>query len=101
MKLESNIVLGVFADSEFEIYNTIVNPGDIIYTYTDGVTESTNTNNEMYGEERLYDCLNSIESDDVMTIAQDVKASVKEFADGALQSDDITMLIFKYNGISW
>ncbi len=98
LKLESNIVLGVFADSEFEIYNTIVNPGDIIYTYTDGVTESTNTNNEMYGEERLYDCLNSIESDDVMTIAQDVKASVKEFADGVLQSDDITMLIFKYNG---
>lgn len=100
MKLNSNIPLGIFGDSEFEIYDTIMNPGDIIYIYTDGITESTDVNNEMYGEKRLYDCLNNIEDTQTNVIAQKVKASVSEFSEGALQSDDITMLIFKYNGIT-
>lgn len=100
LQLNPNIVLGVFEDSEFEIYETVLNPGDIIYTYTDGVSESVNTNNEIYGEERLLSCLNNIEETDTNIIAQKVKASVLEYADKAEQSDDITMLIFKYNGIS-
>ena len=83
-----------------EIYETVLNPGDIIYTYTDGVSEAVNTNNEIYGEERLLSCLNNIEETDTNIIAQKVKASVLEYADKAEQSDDITMLIFKYNGIS-
>ena len=100
LQLNPNIVLGVFEDSEFEIYETVLNPGDIIYTYTDGVSESVNTNNEIYGEERLLTCLNNIEETDTNIIAQKVKASILEYADKAEQSDDITMLIFRYNGVS-
>lgn len=98
LKLNPNIVLGVVDDAEFEIYDTVLNAGDIIYTYTDGVTEAINTNDEMYGEQRLYECLNSIQDTETMKIAQNVKNSIKEYANSAMQSDDITMLIFKYNG---
>ena len=98
LKLNSNIALGVFDDAKYEIYETVLNPGDIIFTYTDGVTESTNLNDEMYGEEKLYNCLNNIKETDVIQIAQKVKESVKEHTESAPQSDDITMLIFKYNG---
>lgn len=99
MKLESNIALGVFENAEFEIHEIEMNPGDIIYTYTDGITEATNINDQMYGEQRLYDCLNNINETDIMGIAQKVKTSIKEYTDSTPQSDDITMLIFKYNGI--
>ena len=98
LQLESNLPLGVFDDSKFEIYKTIMNPGDIIYTYTDGVTEAININNELYGEENLYNCLNSIEEDIPSVVAQKVKSSLLEYTDLIPQSDDITMLIFKYNG---
>ena len=98
LQLNSNIVLGVFDNAEFETYETTINPGDIIYTYTDGVTEATNKNDEMYGEKRLYDYLNSIEDTDATAIAQRVKDSIREYTDSAPQSDDVTMLIFKYNG---
>ena len=100
LKINPNIVLGVFDDKEFEIYETTLNPGDIIYTYTDGVTESSNANDEMYGEQRLYNCLNNISETDTMKIAQEVKTSIQEYTNSAPQSDDITMLIFKYNGVS-
>lgn len=96
MELEPNIALGVFEDSEFEIYETTLNAGDIIFTYTDGVTEAMNENNELYGESGLYDCLNNISDTEPMQIVKKVKTSLKEYSHS--QSDDITMLIFKYNG---
>ena len=98
LQLKPNVPLGVFGGTDFEIYEAVLEPGDIIYTYTDGVTESINTDEQMYGETRLCDCLNNIEETDTMTIAQKVKSSIKEFTNQAPQSDDITMLIFKYNG---
>ncbi len=100
MQLNSNLPLGVFEDAEFEIYETTLNPGDIIYTYTDGVTEATNKKNETYGEQKLYDCLNSITETRITDIEQKVKSSIQKFISSSPQSDDITMLIFKYNGIS-
>ncbi|MCR4881649.1 MAG: SpoIIE family protein phosphatase [bacterium] len=98
LQLEPNIPLGIFEDAKYEVYKTVINHGDIIYAYTDGVTESTNISNKMFGERRLKDCLNTIEDDDVNLIAQKVKESVHKYADTVPQSDDITMLIFKYNG---
>lgn len=73
-------------------------PGDTIYLYTDGVTEATNANNELYGEDRLASCLNSRGFDTMEDICTAVKMSVNEFVDVAPQFDDITMLAFKYLG---
>jgi len=98
LKLNSNIVLGVFEDAKFDIYNTVLNPGDIIYTYTDGITEAVNTKDELYGEERLYKCLNTIKETEPIKIEEKVKADIQKYTDSAPQSDDITMVIFKYNG---
>ena len=98
LQLTPNIALGVFEDSEFEIYETVLNAGDIIYTYTDGVTEATNTNNEVYGEERLYNCLNNIKDTEPSKIAEKIKSSLAQYTYSNEQSDDITMLIYKYNG---
>lgn len=98
LNLPSNVPLGIFEDTEFDLYETTMNYGDLIYTYTDGVTEATNTNNEIYGEERLCNCLNDIYSTNPEDIMQKVKMSIQEYIDSAPQSDDVTMLIFKYIG---
>ena len=98
LKLNANMPLGIFDDTDFEIYETILNPGDIVYAYTDGVTEAVNDNNEMYGETRLYDCLNNIDDTDINAVAKQVRTSIQDYAGSAMQSDDITMLLFKYNG---
>ena len=70
--------------------------GDVIYLYTDGVTEAVNTNDELYGDDRLLEVLKNTESD-TDSICSAVKADVDEFVGEAPQFDDITMLCLKFN----
>ena len=73
-------------------------PGDIIYLYTDGVTEATNADNELYGEDRLLAIANSREFTDMKDLCNTVKADVDAFVGEAPQFDDITMVAVKYIG---
>ena len=97
LKLNSNIALGVFENADFEIYETKLNEGDILFTYTDGITEASNNKDEMFGEQRLLSYLNSTKKEDKLsTISETILNKVNDFRGTAPQSDDITMLIFKY-----
>ena len=99
LTLNSNIPLGTFEDFDFEISETQLQAGDILFTYTDGITEAMNDKNEMYGEQRLKDALNKINNEnDVKEIISEIRQNIKKYTDNAPQSDDITMLCFKYNG---
>jgi serine phosphatase RsbU (regulator of sigma subunit) len=71
-------------------------PGDVIYLYTDGVTEATDLNENLYGEEKLKNLLNSLPHSDTETICKAVKNDVDVFVGEAPQFDDITMLCLKY-----
>lgn len=97
MKLNPNIILGAFDDADFEIYETKLNPSDIILLYTDGVTEALNENNELFGEQRLLKCMNS-DVTDVKEIIENVQNNISLHIGKIPQSDDITLLAFKYNG---
>lgn len=101
LKINSNIVLGVLEDAKFETFETKLESGDKIFLYTDGVTEAMNSNDEMYGEQRLLECLNGIVNDDLLEyVVNKVKTDVDEFEGNVEQSDDITMLILDYKGKS-
>jgi len=73
-------------------------PGDELYLYTDGVTEATNTNEELYGEKRLNALLNGMNGLSGEEVCRAVKGDIDEFVGAAPQFDDITMLYLKYNG---
>lgn len=73
-------------------------PGDVIYIYTDGVTEATDANSKLYGEERLEVKLNSLHTADVEALCRGVKSDIEAFVGEAPQFDDITMLCFSYKG---
>ena len=72
--------------------------GDVIYLYTDGVTEATDLQNQLYGEERLLELMNQNLDSDVQKICEEVKRDVDIFVGEAPQFDDITMLCLKYHG---
>ena len=73
-------------------------PGDMIFLYTDGVTEATNANNELYGEDRLLAAINAKEFASMEELCTFVKADVDAFVAEAPQFDDITMVALKYFG---
>ncbi len=74
-------------------------PGDVVYVYTDGVTEATDASEELYGEDRLFEAINSQEFENVQALCKYIKADVDKFVGEAPQFDDITMVAFKYIGM--
>ena len=73
-------------------------PGDAIYLYTDGVTEATDLNQELYGEARLHAVLEKYKEESMEVICGEIKKDVDLFAGEAPQFDDITMLALKFKG---
>jgi sigma-B regulation protein RsbU (phosphoserine phosphatase) len=72
---------------------------DVLYLYTDGVTEADNKSKELYGEQRLLEAINKNKNRG-KDLCAGIREDVSLFADGALQADDITMLAISFNGKS-
>lgn len=85
------MALGVFDDSEYKQYTTDFSNGDILYLYTDGVTEAVNENKEFFGEKRLLDACTGTQYT-AKGLCQSISSSLIEFINTGEQFDDITML---------
>lgn len=71
-------------------------PGDRLFLYTDGVTEATDTSEQLYTAQRLSDCLNSHLSDNVRETLQHLRDDIAAFVGDAPQFDDMAMLVLDY-----
>ena len=74
----------------------MLEPGDKIFQYSDGVTEATNSANALYGMDRLREVLNRNKRGTPHQIIPAVKADIDAFVGDAPQFDDITMLCLEY-----
>ena len=83
----------------FKEHDFLMEPGDTIFVYTDGVAEATNKNNELFGTDRMLDALNKEPDAMPEQLLKNVKEGIDEFVQGAEQFDDITMLSLKYFGL--
>ena len=97
-KTRPGLVLGGMEGIKYKQGELQLQPGDMIYLYTDGVTESTNMDNELFGDDRLLETLKALDGKQVEDIGAGVRAAVDAFAGEAPQFDDITMLVVKYKG---
>ncbi|MBO7409265.1 MAG: SpoIIE family protein phosphatase [Paludibacteraceae bacterium] len=91
-----NLPLGIVADYKFKAQTTKMNKDDVIFLYTDGLTEAENSTHEQYGEKRMMEAIKKISSNRPREIIEAMKASVTEFVAGAEQSDDLTMMAVRY-----
>ena len=101
IQTKPNLMLAALAGISYKNNEIMLAPGDKLFLYTDGVTEASDKNNNLYGEERL---LAVLKKDEVKTLNPKellnfVNDDVECFVDGAAQFDDITMLgmVFKSN----
>ncbi len=95
VKSPCNLVLGAVPDMPFSCDTLKLGPGDTLYMFTDGVTEAENKNHDQFGESRLEEALAECKGTDSKHIVDTVNAKVKEFINGAAQSDDITQLVIR------
>jgi sigma-B regulation protein RsbU (phosphoserine phosphatase) len=82
-----------FRQNEFDLHS-----GDTLYLYTDGVAEATNSDEMLYGTDRMLEALNMTKNDSAEEVLISMKKSVDDFTGEAPQFDDITMLCLKYFG---
>ena len=85
-------VLAGFDEMTYEAGELHLAPGDRLFLFTDGVTEATNADEELYGMKRLEAALCANANKDPQELLQTVKQDVDRFVGEAEQFDDITML---------
>lgn len=98
LKSRAGFVLAGMEGVRYRKNELVLEPGDAIYLYTDGVTEATDLNEELYGEDRLHSILEKYKDETMEVICSEIKKDVDLFAGEAPQFDDITMLALKYKG---
>jgi len=72
--------------------------GDLLFLFTDGVTEAMNHDEELFGEKRLETFLLNSDVKDVKATINGIMQEVALYEDGSLQTDDITVLACYYSG---
>jgi sigma-B regulation protein RsbU (phosphoserine phosphatase) len=94
------LALGALENVRFVTQEAEFKNNDVLLLYTDGVTEAMNSIGELYGEDRLFEFMSGIAGKDigVRNVVEAVNSAVRIFADGAEQSDDITVLALRKTG---
>jgi len=96
--LPDGLVLGVMPEAEYRDDTVCLEPGDMIVTYTDGVTEAMNPDRKLYSEAHLRETVATLAGRGVRDTVAEIVASVRAHAAGAAQSDDITVLAVSRGG---
>ena len=97
-KTRAGLVLAGMEGIRYRRFELQLKPGDTLFLYTDGVTEATDTRQQLYGDQRLQTILNGQRCSTAKDFCDAVKADVDAFVGQAEQFDDITMLCLTWNG---
>ncbi len=88
--------LGMFDWGTYEAQETSLKSGDLMFLYTDGVTESTNLAGEEFGEDRAREVLEEYRNEPLTVISQKLSEAIAEFVGEAPQHDDLTYVLLRF-----
>lgn len=98
LKDKHGFVLAGMENLKYKDYEIQLQPGDGLFIYTDGVTEATNSKNELFGTNRMLNAINKDPNVGCKDILFNVQSTIDEFVKDSPQFDDITMLCLEYYG---
>jgi serine phosphatase RsbU (regulator of sigma subunit)/uncharacterized membrane protein len=98
ISMPGGLVVGAMPDIKFKTHELQLQKNDILFMYTDGVTEAMDAEERLYSNDSLKECLSGLTRRDPESIIRAVRADMEDFIRGTPQSDDITMLAFRFNG---
>ena len=96
LKTRAGFVLAGMEGVRYRMGELTLCAGDRMFLYTDGVTEATNKDNQLYGEDRLISFMNNNSTVEATALLPALKGDIDKFVGEAPQFDDITMLMFDY-----
>ncbi|MDO4796570.1 MAG: SpoIIE family protein phosphatase, partial [Coriobacteriales bacterium] len=96
LKKKCGLFLGTFETAKYRQATLTLQPGDELLLYTDGVNEAFNVDEEEYGNDRLETFLAAHNNLHARDMVRSLRADVAAWAEGAEQSDDVTILALEY-----
>ena len=90
-----DIPLGITANYEYETSTRQLEPGECVFVYTDGVTEAMDAQSAFFTDERLRHVLTPLAGAPARAVVSEVLASVRDFAAGEPQADDIAAMAIR------
>jgi sigma-B regulation protein RsbU (phosphoserine phosphatase) len=96
LKKKCGLFLGTFDTAKYRQLTITLQPGDELLLYTDGVNEAFNVDEQEYGNDRLEAFLAAHSDMHSREIVRSLRADVARWAEGAEQSDDVTILALEY-----
>lgn len=95
---EPHIVLGARSDALYAASETVLDPGDLLVLYTDGLTEAKNRHGERFGTERLLENVSYCAGEPAEEVPESLFLSAFSFAEGYLE-DDVAILAIRRTGV--
>jgi len=92
------VVLGLFEHAAFDEETVQLQPGDLIVSFSDGVSEAMNEQGEEFTDDRLIKSVSALRDKPPQQVLDALFADVRTFCGDATQSDDITAVLVRYNG---
>ena len=92
---QGGLLLGVFPEASYEIGEVELEPGDFVAFYTDGVTEATNPEGELFSEERFVETLVKHRGSSAEVMHERVIQEVERFQQGRSPDDDLTLIVLR------
>jgi serine phosphatase RsbU (regulator of sigma subunit) len=97
---EGTLPVGLAEEAIFEATQVQLNPDDVLVLFSDGIVEAANTQNELFGFDRLTDVTAQCAQASIETMMKTILDAVEEFSRGAAQADDLTLLIVRYRQVA-
>jgi serine phosphatase RsbU (regulator of sigma subunit) len=97
LKSEPEVPLGVKPDAQYHDRDVKLGPADMLFVYSDGVSEATNAAGEFFGLERLVSALVGAQNLAPADLIAAVKTKMDRFAGSAPKADDVTMLALRWS----
>ena len=97
---EGSFPVGLLPEANYTATRAILEPGDTLVLFSDGVTEAADPEEQMFGVPRLCKVLAGQQDAQIDRLQERVVAAIENFARGASQADDITLLFIRYRAVS-
>ena len=89
--------LGAFPNIEYTESSVLLEPGDTLVLFTDGIIEAVNPRDEEFGTHRLGELVASYRELDLPALARRIETVLEEFVEGVPYADDRTLLLLRKN----
>ena len=90
------LICGLFEKATYEEETVQLQPGDVLVMFSDGVSEALNAAGEEFGDPRILECVQRSGQGSPTEVLDCLVQTVKAFAAGTVQSDDLTAVVVRY-----